>query len=214
MDLVLMGPPGVGKGTQAALLQDRLGLVHVSTGEVLRRHVADRTPLGEAAHGHMLRGGLVPDELVTAMALDLVGSARCRAGVLLDGFPRTLAQARALDGALAEQDRRVDAVVWFSAPEDLLVQRLTGRRTCSGCGAGYHVLDRPPAVADVCDACGADLVRRADDDEATARARLREYAATAAPVREHYESAGVVRYVDGTGSVAEVAALLPTALHA
>ncbi|HCA86669.1 MAG TPA: adenylate kinase [Streptomyces sp.] len=212
MDIVLMGPPGVGKGTQAARLREEYGLVHLSTGDLLRRHVSDRTELGGTAHTYMLRGELVPDDLVTAMALDLALSARHRSGVLLDGFPRTPAQAQALDDALAGQGRQVDAVLCLTAPEDLLVRRLTGRRSCADCRAGYHLLEKPPEVEGVCDACGGELVRRDDDSETIARARLREHSSTGAPVRNHYERAGVLRSVDGGRRVAEVTALLLAAL--
>ncbi|GGU93290.1 adenylate kinase [Streptomyces filipinensis] len=204
MDLLLIGPPGVGKGTQAARLRQALGVPHLSTGDLLRRHVAEGTRLGAAAAAHMRRGDLVPDALVTEMALDQILGPSCAAGVALDGFPRTPAQAEALDSALAGQRRELAAVLHLTAPEETLLRRLTGRRTCRGCGASYHLDANRPRAAGRCDICGDRLVQRADDTAEIARARLVVHTRQTQPLLERYRRAGVLHEIDGCGDVDDV----------
>jgi adenylate kinase len=212
MDLLLIGPPGVGKGTQAARLRQALGVPHLSTGDLLRRHVAEGTRLGTAAAAHMRRGDLVPDDLVTAMALDRILGPSCAAGVVLDGFPRTLAQAEALDTALAGHGRRLAAVLHLTAPEQTLLRRLTGRRTCAGCGDSYHLDGRRPRTPGQCDTCGQRLVQRADDTQETARTRLAVHTRQTQPLLARYRLAGVLHEVDGGADVDDVTGRLLAAL--
>ncbi|MFS4096157.1 adenylate kinase [Streptomyces sp. AF1A] len=204
MHLLLIGPPGVGKGTQAARLRQALGVPHLSTGDLLRRHVAEGTPLGAAAAAHMRRGDLVPDGLVTAMALDRILGPSSASGVVLDGFPRTLAQAEALDTALTGHGRRLEAVLHLTAPEQTLLRRLTGRRTCAGCGESYHLDTRKPRTPGRCDTCGQRLVQRGDDTEETARARLAVHAEQSRPLLARYRLAGVLHEVDGSADADDV----------
>ncbi|MGW5433886.1 adenylate kinase [Streptomyces sp. NPDC004059] len=204
MDLLLIGPPGVGKGTQAARLRQALGVPHLSTGDLLRRHVTEGTRLGAAAAAHMQRGDLVPDELVTEMALGQILGPSCAAGVVLDGFPRTPAQAEALDIALAAHGRRLTAVLHLNAPARTLLRRLTGRRTCGGCGDSYHLDTRKPRTPGRCDSCGQRLVQRADDTAETARTRLAVHARQTQPLLARYHQAGVLHEVDGCGDVGAI----------
>lgn len=209
-----MGPPGVGKSTQAARLKDRLGLLHISTGDVLRWHIAERSPLGLAAHAYMHRGELVPDELVTQMTLSHVLSPDGAHGVLLDGFPGTTGQAHALDAALATRGRAIDAVFYLTAPAEMLIQRLAGRRICLDCRATYHLETMPARVSDVCDGCGERLLPRNDDSRHTAWRRLTAHPGQTRPLVDRYTHAGVLHRIDGRGAAAEVTARLLTALHA
>ncbi|MEU6773228.1 adenylate kinase [Streptomyces sp. NPDC046759] len=212
MDLLLIGPPGVGKGTQAARLRQALGIPHLSTGDLLRRHVAEGTRLGAAAAAHMRRGDLVPDELVTEMALDRILGPSCAAGVVLDGFPRTPAQAEALDAALAGHGRRLTAVFHLTAPDRTLLRRLTGRRTCGDCGDSYHLDTKRPRTPGLCDHCGHRLVQRADDTAETAHARLAVHTRQTEPLLERYRPTGVLHEIDGRGDADDVTRRLLTAL--
>ncbi|MER7838785.1 adenylate kinase [Streptomyces sp. NPDC096040] len=214
MDLLLIGPPGVGKGTQAARLRQALGIPHLSTGDLLRRHVAQGTRLGTAAAAHMRRGDLVPDHLVTEMALDRILDVSCAAGVVLDGFPRTLTQAEALDSALAGEGRRLAAVLHLTAPGQTLLRRLTGRRICGGCGNGYHLDTRKPRTPGQCDSCGHRLVQRGDDATETARVRLRAHTRQTQPLLARYRRAGVLHEIDGCGDVGDITRRLLAAFAA
>ncbi|MEU6096155.1 adenylate kinase [Streptomyces sp. NPDC047079] len=204
MDLLLIGPPGVGKGTQAARLRQALGIPHLSTGDLLRRHVAEGTALGAAAGAHMRRGELVPDALVTEMTLEQILGPSCSAGVILDGFPRTPAQAEALDTALAGHARRLAVVLHLTAPDQTLLRRLTGRRTCAGCGDSYHPDTRTPRTHGQCDSCGQPLVQRADDTAETARTRLAVHTRQTQPLLARYRLAGVLHEIDGCGDPGDV----------
>lgn len=213
MDLILFGPPGAGKGTQGALLTERLGLWRISTGDLLREAVRQGTPLGARAQSFMEAGDLVPDEVILGLVREAVASERAQAGVIFDGFPRNLAQARELDMLLAELQRPLDAVLLLDVPDEVLVQRISGRWSCPQCGAVYNTFFEPPRTAGVCDACGAQLVHRADDEEATVRRRLEVYRQETEPVVAHYQESGVpVQRVNGEQSVdavqAELVALL------
>jgi len=205
MVVILLGPPGVGKGTQAIRLADRVGWEHLSTGDLLRAALRDGTPLGDEARTFMDAGELVPDGLIMNLVRERLSGLAPEAGILFDGFPRTTAQAEGLDGVLHETGRRVDRVVVFEAPEEDLVKRLSGRRTCPVCGAVYNVYFNPPARDEICDRCGAKLVHRSDDEPDTVRRRLRVYEEQTAPLVSYYEDAGEpVMHVAADRSVDEV----------
>ncbi len=214
MIVVLIGPPGAGKGTQAARLAERLHVAHVASGDLFREAVAAETPLGRQAQGYMERGELVPDDIAVGMVLERLGRADCAGGLILDGFPRTAAQAEALDAALAAQGRRIDAALLMDVPAEAILDRLTGRRICRDCQAPYHVVFNPPARAGVCDRCGGTLYQREDDREETVRHRLEVYAAQTMPLVLYYDAQGLLRRVDGSGGVDEITARLVGALPA
>lgn len=205
MRVVFLGPPGAGKGTQAARLAQAGGMPHVATGDMFRAAVAADTPLGREAGAYMDQGRLVPDEVTIGIVRERLAAPDCAAGFVLDGFPRTLPQAEALDGLLAELGRPIDGVVHLLVPEEDLVRRLTGRRVCPSCGALYHVDYQPPRRPGTCDVCGAALVQRQDDGEATVRRRLAVYQEQTAPLAGRYADQGRLRPVDGAGTVDEVA---------
>jgi len=204
LDVVLLGPPGAGKGTQAKRLAAAYELLHLSTGDLLREEVARGSELGREAEGYMKRGELVPDALVGKMLLARLHSQQAAAGCAFDGYPRNLEQAGLLDGLLAELNRRVDIALYLNVPDEALLERLTGRRSCPSCGAVYHVVTHPPHVEGVCDTCGGALVQRADDREEVIRERLRVYHQQTAPLLEHYQARGALREVVGTGTQDEV----------
>ncbi|WP_025324268.1 adenylate kinase [Deferrisoma camini] len=204
MRLILLGPPGAGKGTQAKRLIERYGIPQISTGDILRAAVRDGTDLGKKAKQYMDAGKLVPDEVVIGIIEERLQEADCANGFILDGFPRTVAQADALNRVLANLGQAIDHVVSIEVPDEELVERLTGRRTCRGCGAMYHVKFSPPKAQGVCDKCGGELYQRDDDREETIRARLKVYHEQTAPLVEYYEKAGLLRRIPGQGSVDEI----------
>jgi adenylate kinase len=204
MRVVFLGAPGAGKGTQAARLAEVGGAPHVATGDMFRSAAAEGTPLGLQAKAYMDQGRLVPDEVTIGIVRERLAAPDCAAGFVLDGFPRTLPQARALDGLLQDLSRPIEDVVHLVVAEEELVRRLTGRRVCPRCGASYHVVFQPPRLADTCDACGAPLVQRQDDEEATVRRRLGVYREQTAPLVDYYAAQGKLREVDGVGDVDEV----------
>ncbi|HEY0275875.1 MAG TPA: adenylate kinase [Paenirhodobacter sp.] len=205
MVLILLGPPGAGKGTQARMLEENFGLIQLSTGDLLRAAVSAGTPAGLAAKAVMEAGGLVSDEIVLAILRDRMAAPDVSAGVILDGFPRTAVQAAALDDLLASAGQRVDAAVSMDVDDDAMVARVAGRYTCATCGEGYHDSFKIPAVAGVCDKCGGhDFKRRPDDTAETARARLQTYHSQTAPLIDHYDRLGVLARVDAMGSIADV----------
>ncbi len=212
MNIVMMGPPGAGKGTQAKMLADRLGFLHLSPGDLLRQAVKDGKDLGRRAKAYMDSGRLVPDEIIIELIGGRVRDARADRGVIMDGFPRTLRQADALGEMLAGLGRPLDVVVNLVLPEDEAVRRLTGRRVCRRCGANYHLVYKPPGREGVCDLCGGPLYQRSDDSEETARARLEVYRKETAPLIDYYRDKGLIRDVDGRGDVGEVAERLERAL--
>jgi len=214
MNLILLGPPGVGKGTQAKLLIDRFGIPQISTGDILRAAVKELTPMGIKAKGYMDSGALVPDAVVIGIVEERLAQDDCKPGFILDGFPRTVPQADALKQVLAGLDRSIDYVVSLSVEKDELVKRLTGRRACSKCGAGYHVDYAPSKVAGVCDACGGELFQREDDKEATILNRLAVYEEQTAPLITYYGAAGLLRSVNGLGTVEGIQAEIVDAVQA
>lgn len=214
MNLILLGPPGVGKGTQAKLLIDRFGIPQISTGDILRAAVKELTPMGAKAKGYMDAGALVPDEVVIGIVEERLAQEDCQKGFILDGFPRTVPQADALGQVLSGMGKSIDHVVSLSVDKGELLKRLTGRRTCANCGAGYHVDFAPSKVAGVCDACSGQLVQREDDKEETILNRLSVYEAQTAPLIAYYQAAGVLRSVDGLGSVEGVQGDILAAIRA
>ena len=207
--LILLGPPGAGKGTQARMLEERFGLVQLSTGDLLRAAVAAGTPAGLAAKAVMEAGGLVSDEIVLAILRDRMAAPDVKAGVILDGFPRTAGQAEALDDLLAHLGARVTAAISLEVDDEAMIARVAGRYTCAKCGEGYHDAFKIPAGAGVCDKCGGtEFKRRADDNAETARARLEAYHAQTAPLIAHYKALGVLETVDAMESIEAVAAAL------
>ncbi|MCI0484406.1 MAG: adenylate kinase [candidate division NC10 bacterium] len=213
MRAILLGPPGAGKGTQAKMLTERYGVPQVSTGDILRAAVAAGTPLGKEAKTYMDRGALVPDEVVIGIVRDRLGEPDCRKGYLLDGFPRTVAQAEALTRMLKKLGAPLPRVVSLEVAEEELVKRLSGRRTCQGCGALFHVEFHPPRVEGTCDKCGGRLIQREDDKEETIRRRLQVYRKQTEPLIGYYQNQGLLETVNGLGETGEVFARVSKALE-
>jgi adenylate kinase len=206
LNIILLGPPGAGKGTQAARLQAERAMIQLSTGDMLREARASGSPLGDKVKAIMDAGELVSDDIVTALIAERLDAATDQ-GTIFDGYPRTKAQAEALDALLAERGRKLDYVIELAVDEEALVERITGRFTCAKCGTGYHDKFRPTQVPGVCDLCGStEFKRRPDDNEQTVRTRMEEYRAKTAPILPFYEARALVRRVNGMGSVEEVAA--------
>ena len=214
MRIILLGPPGAGKGTQAQRLEAERGMVQLSTGDMLRAAVAQGTEVGRKAKGFMDRGDLVPDEVVIGIIADRIEQPDCAQGIILDGFPRTVAQAEALDRMLAGKKLKLDHVIEMKVDDAALVERITGRYACAKCGAGYHDTFKRPKVDGVCDVCGSkEFVRRADDNRETVVSRLKNYHAQTAPLLPYYRKAGILRTVDGMASIDDVTKEIEAALQ-
>ncbi|MEE1170191.1 MAG: adenylate kinase [Anaerovoracaceae bacterium] len=198
MNLILLGPPGAGKGTQAAKIIEKYEIPHISTGDIFRENIKEGTPLGKKAQEYMNRGELVPDSLVIEIATDRLTKDDCKEGFLLDGFPRTVEQAEALDKFLAEDGKKVDHVLDIDVEADILMKRLTGRRVCKGCGATFHITNIPPKVEGVCDVCGEELYQRDDDTEETVANRIEVYNSQTKPLIDYYEKSGNISHLDGS----------------
>ncbi len=213
MILILLGPPGAGKGTQARRLQERRGAPQLSTGDMLRAAVAADSAVGREAKAIMEAGRLVPDQIMVRMIAERIDEPDCHDGFILDGFPRTTAQAEALDAMLAEKGRALSAVIEIKVDDRLMVERVTGRFTCGKCGAGYHDTLKPTAAPEICDACGSsEFARRADDKAETVKARLDAYHLQTAPLLDYYGQKGLVGAVDGMAPIDEVTRQIDSAL--
>ena len=204
MRLLIMGAPGAGKGTQAQLIKDAYKIAHISTGDMFRQAIANKTPTGVEAKGYIDKGQLVPDSTTIKLVKERLLQDDCKNGFLLDGFPRNTAQAEALDQMLKEVGIKLDAVLNIDVADEYLIERITGRRTCLACGASYHVVSKKPLVDGVCDVCGADLVHRADDSEETIKNRLAVYYQKTKPVLDYYEKQDLVKDVPGVGNIDEI----------
>jgi len=199
--IILLGPPASGKGTQATRLRDIVNLPHVASGDLFRYNLKNSTALGLKAKTYMDKGDLVPDDITIAMVLDRLSRDDCQKGALLDGFPRTIAQAEALDAALAESNHKINLVLNISVPDEILIKRVTGRRLCRTCGEPYHILFKLPKKEGICDIDGGELYQRDDDNEATARTRLSVYWNQTSPLIDYYRGHGVLKDVDGDQAI-------------
>jgi adenylate kinase len=211
--LIFIGPPGAGKGTQAAMLEKELGLKQVSSGDLFRENLKNQTELGLLAKSYMDRGELVPDEVTIRMVQDRMQRPDCARGVILDGFPRTLQQASALDAMLTAQGSKIDLTPVLTVNDDELIARLTGRRVCRNCGATYHVMFNPPTAEGVCDACGGELYQRSDDSLETVRNRLYVYFKQTSPLIGYYYANGLTAFIDGSQAIEAVKQALLNAIQ-
>lgn len=212
MNLILLGPPGAGKGTQAKKLYAEFKIPQISTGDILREAVRSGTELGKKADPIMKAGGLVPDELVVGIVQERLKAEDCQHGFILDGFPRTIPQADALTQALADLGKKIDAVVSLEVPQEKLLERLSGRRSCPKDGNVFHVTDNPPKRSGYCDACGTGLIQRDDDQPEKITQRLVAYEKSTAPLKDYYEKKGLLRRVDGVGSTEGIYAAIKAAV--
>ncbi len=203
MNFVFLGPPGVGKGTQAKLLANEYKLAHISTGDLLREAVNKGTPLGKQVKEIMFRGGLVPDDLVFSLLKERLKLPN-QDGLILDGFPRNVSQAKVLGEYLEEIKKKIDCVVYFEVSEEEIVSRLSARRICGSCQANYNLITKPPKKENVCDHCGGEIIYRPDDHPETIRERLRVYQKETSPVIEYYQERGILKKVDGKGSINQI----------
>lgn len=204
MKIVLLGPPGAGKGTQAKSISNKYSIPHISTGDIVRKNISENTPLGIEAKSYIDKGLLVPDEVTINMVNDRLSMGDCKNGYLLDGFPRTVEQAEALDKFLSERGEKLDTALLIEVPSNFIVERMTGRRVCPSCGASYHVKFNPPVVEGKCDVCGSDLIQRKDDTIEIVQDRLNVYEAQTQPLIDFYRNKNQLSAVDGTKAINEV----------
>lgn len=198
MNIILMGPPGAGKGTQAKLIIAKYNIPHISTGDMFREAIKNQTPLGKIAQQYINDGHLVPDDVTIGLVKERLSQDDCAVGYILDGFPRTIPQAEALDELTKEIGRPISSVINIDTPKAMLVERISGRRVCKACGTPYHIVTRKPKVEGVCDKCGGELIQRADDNEEALSIRLGIYIKDTAPILEFYEKKGLLKTLDGT----------------
>ena len=204
MKIVLLGPPGAGKGTQAKSISNRYSIPHISTGDIFRKNISENTPLGIEAKSYMDNGQLVPDEVTINMVKDRLQQDDCKNGYLLDGFPRTVHQAEALDNFLTEREESIDTSLLIEVPKEFILERMTGRRVCPSCGASYHIKFNPPTNDGKCDLCGSDVIQRKDDTEETVKERLDVYENQTQPLIDFYKNKKQLSVVDGTQAINEV----------
>ena len=212
MRIILLGPPGAGKGTQAAGIVEKYNIPHISTGDIFRKNIKEGTELGKKAKGFIDQGLLVPDELTVGLVTDRISQPDCEKGFMLDGFPRNVAQAQHLDKYLKEVDISLDKVVNIEVDKDILVGRAVGRRICKSCGATYHVEFNPPKADGVCDVCGGELYQRADDNEETVSKRIQVYLDETKPLVDYYSKEGIIANINGEQSIDKVFADIVDAL--
>lgn len=204
MRLLIMGAPGAGKGTQAALIKEAYNIKHISTGDMFRKAISEKTPTGIEAKSYIDQGKLVPDSVTNKLVRERLSEKDCENGFLLDGYPRNLAQAEELDNILKDLGIKLDAVINVSVDDNFLIERITGRRTCTKCGSSYHVKFNKPKVEGICDECGSTLIQRPDDSEETIKNRLSVYYEKTKPVLDYYEAQNIVKNVDGIGEINEI----------
>ncbi|ADO77793.1 adenylate kinase [Halanaerobium praevalens] len=204
MDMILLGLPGVGKGTQAKKLEASLEIPHIATGDIFRKAIKNKTPLGKKAKSFIDAGELVPDEVTIGIVDERLKESDCEAGFILDGFPRTIVQAEALDKILAEQNRELDLAIYLQAEIDTLVKRLAGRRVCVDCGATYHIKNDPPQSEGVCDKCGGDVIQRSDDQEATVKKRIEVNKEKTSKLAAYYQKKEILHEVESIGGIDQV----------
>lgn len=214
MKIIMLGAPGAGKGTQAKQIADKYSIPHISTGDIFRANIKNGTELGKKAKQYMDQGALVPDELTCDLVMDRIQQDDCKNGFVLDGFPRTIPQAEALDAALGKINEKMDYAIDVDVPDENIVNRMSGRRACLNCGATYHLISIPPKVEGICDRCGSEIVLREDDKPETVQKRLKVYHEQTQPLIDYYKNQGILKSVDGTQPMDEVFKVIVTILGA
>ena len=214
MKIIMLGAPGAGKGTQAKKIADKYSIPHISTGDIFRANIKNGTELGKKAKQYMDQGALVPDELTCDLVMDRIQQDDCKNGFVLDGFPRTIPQAEALDAALGKINEKMDYAIDVDVPDENIVNRMSGRRACLNCGATYHLISIPPKVEGICDRCGSEIVLREDDKPETVQKRLKVYHEQTQPLIDYYKNQGILKSVDGTQPMDEVFKAIVTILGA
>lgn len=214
MKIIMLGAPGAGKGTQAKMIASKYQVPHISTGDIFRANIKNGTELGKKAKEYMDQGLLVPDELTVDLVIDRLSQDDCSKGYILDGFPRTIPQAQALDGALAKRGEKMDYAINVDVPDENIVTRMSGRRACTGCGATYHIVHNPSKKGDICEVCGETLILREDDKPETVHKRLSVYHEQTQPLIDYYTEQGILKTVDGTQDMNDVFAAVTKILEA